>query len=256
MALDSQRTTAAEPAYWCIIPAAGVGSRMGAAIPKQYLTVCGATILDHTLEKITYLDWIQGIVVAIADADTRWPEMAWANHPKVHVCSGGAERVNSVYNALLLLADFVEPDDWILVHDVARPCVSPVDIEHLRDQVKTSTSGGLLGACLNDTLKRVGDHGVVESTVDRKNMWRALTPQMFRYRILRCAIETALQQGILVTDEASAVECAGHEVKMVRGSERNIKITTPEDLDLASYYLTREVAHANASPTNVSRGTQ
>ncbi|PIE43803.1 MAG: 2-C-methyl-D-erythritol 4-phosphate cytidylyltransferase [Gammaproteobacteria bacterium] len=236
-------STTIPPKYWCIIPAAGIGSRMGVAAPKQYLSLCGATILDHTLGKLVDLAWIEKTVVAVSRDDIYWPQLRWAKEKKVQVCPGGEERVDSVYNGLLALAPIAAADDWVLIHDAARPCVTSVDIERLRSQLVGSSSGGLLGLPVADTLKKVDAHGQVIETVDRSGIWRALTPQMFRYNLLRDSIEVALQQGIKVTDEASAVENAGHEVTLVRGEQQNIKITHPEDLELAEFYLSSQLHH-------------
>jgi 2-C-methyl-D-erythritol 4-phosphate cytidylyltransferase len=228
--------------FWAVIPAAGVGKRMGGERPKQYLDLLGKTIIEHTLNRLLNHDAISGVVLAISSTDEYWPEIAERYQgANVHVASGGAERCHSVLNALSKLSQFAKDDDWVLVHDAARPCLSEKDLSKLIDTLCTDEVGGILGVPVSDTLKRVNGEGGIETTVDRSNIWRALTPQMFRLAILKNALEGALNSGVLVTDEASAIEWLNLNPKMVEGSPENIKITLPQDLWLAECYLNNGV---------------
>jgi 2-C-methyl-D-erythritol 4-phosphate cytidylyltransferase len=222
--------------FFAVVPAAGAGSRMQADCPKQYLSVQGKTILEHTLSKLLSVTRLQAIVVAVSDSDDYWRELAVFSRQSVFVANGGAERCDSVLNGLLALADMAKDDDWVLVHDVARPCVKVADVDKLIEQLQGDPVGGILAVPASDTLKRVGGN-TVEATIDRSIVWQAQTPQMFRYKVLRDALTEALEQSITITDEASAIESAGLKVKVVEGSRDNIKVTRPEDLALAAYFL-------------------
>ncbi len=224
------------PRCWAVIPAAGKGARMGAELPKQYLPLLGQTILEHTLQRVARHPRISGVVVAVAADDEHWALLK-PKLPPVRVAPGGPERCQSVLNALLALSPDAAPADWVLVHDAARPCVHVDDITRLIDQLADNPCGGILGMAVRDTLKRCSREGVIENTVDRTRLWHALTPQMFRYAVLRQALEAALAQGILVTDEAQAIELSGGAVHMVEGRSDNLKITRPEDLALAALLL-------------------
>lgn len=228
------------PQYWAVIPAAGVGSRMAAAIPKQYLQLHDRSVIEYTLEKLIHHPQISGVVVVLAADDAYWSELNLAPTDKLQITKGGAERCHSVFNGLELLQDQANSNDWVLVHDAARPCLHKQDIDKLIAQLSSHSVGGLLGAPVSDTMKRTNSEGDVIDTVNRKNLWRALTPQMFRYGLLKEALAAALDSGELVTDEAAAVERAGHAPRMVEGRPDNIKITRPEDLALAEMYLARQ----------------
>lgn len=230
------------PNHWAIIPAAGVGKRMGANIPKQYLELDGRPVIDHTVERILLHPRIDGVYVALGKDDGWWEDTEFAGHPDLVRVEGGAERCHSVLNALVALAGRAAPDDWVLVHDAARPCVRRRDITRLIDTLADHPVGGLLGMPVRDTMKRTDDTGLVEQTVERENLWHAFTPQMFRLGALHDALERALAAGVVVTDEASAMEWAGQRPLMVEGSPDNLKITRPEDLDLAAYYLSAQAA--------------
>ncbi len=223
--------------YWAIVPAAGVGKRMGSDIPKQYLKLHDKTILEYTLQRLSQIDAIEGIVVAVAEDDPWWPELHVEISKPLKVVNGGAERCHTVQNALHSLETECSANDWILVHDAARPCVRPADIQLLIRSLLKHDTGGLLGTPVRDTMKRTDDKACVRQTVDRENLWHALTPQMFRYGLLSSALDKALVDQFLVTDEASAIEHAGYTPLMVEGHGDNIKITRPEDLSLASFYL-------------------
>lgn len=226
---------------WVVVPAAGVGRRMGSAIPKQYLELAGRTVIDHTLERVLLHPAIDGVYVALADEDEWWPETEYASHPDLVRVSGGAERCYSVRNALDALSARAQPQDWVLVHDAARPCLRRSDIDQLIDTVEAQKAvGGILGVPVRDTMKRTGEQHRIVDTVDRNRLWHAFTPQMFRFQTLLDAMRGAIEADYLVTDEASAIEWAGHEPLMVEGHPDNIKITRPEDLPLAAFYLQQQ----------------
>ncbi len=220
-----------------VVPAAGVGSRMKADLPKQYLTLKGKTILEHTLERLLQLPGLSGIVLVVNPADQHWRTLPVASHPKVQVVEGGRERCDSVLNGLYALEEHLQPLDWVLVHDAARPCVDLRDIEALIDELQEHLVGGILGVPVSDTVKRLNDNYGIEETVDRRVLWQAQTPQMFRYGVLSKALREALHRGLEITDEASAVESAGYVPLMVEGRRDNIKITRPEDLPMAELIL-------------------
>jgi 2-C-methyl-D-erythritol 4-phosphate cytidylyltransferase len=225
--------------YWAVIPAAGVGKRMQADRPKQYLKLHGKTVLEHTLSRFLDHPQISAVVVAVTDGDPYWQDLA-ISHPKLLIAPGGEERCHSVQNALSVLQAQAAAEDWVLVHDAARPCLRREDLEHLIDALGDHPVGGLLGLPVADTMKRTAADDTVVETVPREHLWRALTPQMFRFAPLHAALENALQHHQLVTDEASAMELAGKAPKMVEGHGDNIKITRPQDLALAELYLAEQ----------------
>ena len=229
--------TVVEQNFWVVIPAAGIGSRMKAEHPKQYLGINGRTVLEHTLDCFIHHPRLSGIVVAIAEHDRYWPGLSLKTQRPILTVKGGDERCHSVLNALDGLSELAEDHDWVLVHDAARPCLRKQDLDKLLITMATHPVGGLLGVPVHDTLKCVDPGMTVENTVDRSALWRALTPQMFRYGMLQDALNKALADNYLVTDEASAIEHAGHSPLMLEGHADNIKITRPEDLELAGFYL-------------------
>ncbi|BBB22887.1 2-C-methyl-D-erythritol 4-phosphate cytidylyltransferase [Abyssogena phaseoliformis symbiont OG214] len=235
--------------YYLIIPASGVGARMHsekdgldwqAKIPKQYLKLDnGLTILDQTLKTLLSINQIKGCVIAIADKDHLFNKSAFNNHPKLlTTVIGGKERVHSVLNALKALTNFAKDDDWVLVHDSARPCVKASEIINLMNQLKHHVTGGLLATKVVDTIKQANNN-IVNITIDRSNLWQAQTPQIYRFGVLLKALNTAIKAGINITDEASAIEHLGLKSILVKSSKSNIKITNPEDLALANFYLTQ-----------------
>lgn len=227
-------------AIWAIIPAAGVGSRMQTEEPKQYLQINGQAVLAHSIARLEAVAAVERIVVALHPQDDRWATLGLPTGPRLQTCIGGADRCHSVLNALNALnalSDHVQPDDWVLVHDAVRPCVSIGDIEHLLEAVTDHPIGGLLAVPVSSTLKRAGPDGNVSATVDRAHLWQAGTPQVFRYELLHTALTEAIAAGELVTDEAAALELAGFAPRLVRGRADNIKITYPEDLVLARLIL-------------------
>lgn len=221
---------------WGVIPAAGSGTRMGAELPKQYLELAGKPLIRHALDALLQAPEIAGVMLAVQPDDSRAESLAGL--PRTRLTSGGERRADSVLAALRALAPQAGDSDWVLVHDAARPCLSPEDLRRLMSAVRDTGRGGLLAQAVVDTLKRVDDAGQVIATVPRDGLWRAQTPQMFRLGELRDALERALAAGVEVTDEASAMEWAGHPVQVVPGDPRNIKVTVPADLALAHLYLT------------------
>jgi len=225
------------PRCWAVVPAAGVGSRMRADRPKQYLPLLGRTVIEHTLQRLLNHARIDGAVVAISSDDGWWPEVKIETDKPLWVADGGAERCHSVLNALQALSAQAADQDWVLVHDAARPCLRAEDIDALIRQCEAHPVGGLLAVPVRDTLKRADPAQTVQETVGRDRLWHAQTPQMFRLGQLRAALQQALTTGALVTDEASAMELAGHTPRLVEGHADNLKITRPEDLTLAEFYL-------------------
>ncbi len=223
-------------AYWIVVPAAGVGARMGAVCPKQYLPLVGKTVIEHTLERLLMLPDIAGIYLVLGAGDTYWNDLPLAQNNRIHCVAGGAERCDSVLNALERIHEVASIDDWVLVHDAARPCIKTQSILHLIEQVKTHPVGGILGVPVSDTLKQVND-SVIDSTVDRRSLWQAQTPQMFRLGLLRDCLQRGLAEGKVITDESSALESYGYQPLMVQGRSDNIKITRPEDLAIAAMLL-------------------
>jgi len=227
---------AATDRLWCVVPAAGSGQRFGADVPKQYLPLAGKPMLLRTLERLALCDEIGGLMVVLAADDKRWPSLDEIAGKPVQTAIGAAERSGSVLAGLRALPDDVAAEDFVLVHDAARPCVRAADIARLVD-LGVPAGGALLAAPVRDTLKRSSDDRRVAATQPREQLWRALTPQLFRRDELVAALERAQADRIAVTDEAMAMERAGMRPLLVEGSEDNIKVTTPADLALAAFLL-------------------
>lgn len=219
-----------DSAFWVIVPAAGSARRMGAAVPKQYLSLAGRTVIEWSLAPFLEQERTSGIVVVLAESDRRWPQTDLAGHAKVVTTTGGAERMDSVLAGLKALEARAGAGDWVLVHDAARPCLSRVDLDRLLNELSDDEVGGLLAAPVVDTLKRADEQQRIDRTVPREKLWRALTPQLFRFELLRRALQSAVDNRVAVTDEAQAVEALGLRPKLVAGDADNIKITLPEDL--------------------------
>ena len=220
------------PLFWVVIPAAGIGSRMRADRPKQYLQLAGRTILEHTLDCFLDHPRLKGLVLSLAAGDPFWPALPCATDPRIQRVEGGAERADSVLAGLLRLVELgAQEGDWVLVHDAARPNLARSDLDRLLAELADDPVGGLLAVPARDTLKRIGADGRVAETVDRSLIWQAYTPQMFRFAALHRALADALVAGVAVTDEASALEWAGQAPKLVEGRADNLKITRPEDLE-------------------------
>ncbi len=226
--------------YWAVIPAAGIGTRMQSEKPKQYLSINNKTILEHTLDRFCSHPKIAGVVVAISANDDFWSTLEISSHPKITVVEGGIERCHSVLNGLRVLSEMANNNDWVLVHDAARPCLRIQDIDHLLDTLDGHDVGGILGLPVRDTMKRADMSNTVQQTVEREGLWHALTPQMFHLTALTNALENAFSKEILVTDEAQAIELNGLHPVLVEGHPDNIKITKHHDLALAELYLSQQ----------------
>ncbi|MFN3714605.1 MAG: 2-C-methyl-D-erythritol 4-phosphate cytidylyltransferase [Alcanivoracaceae bacterium] len=227
----------ADARLYALVPAAGVGTRMAASLPKQYLTLRGSTVAEQTLSRLLAFAPIQQIVVATSSVDLWWPQLGIAHHQRVRSVLGGETRALSVLSGLRALKEIATERDWVLVHDMARPCVRLSDIEILlRD---CGPEGAILAAPVTDTIKRA-DRDHVLATVPRQQLWRALTPQLFPIYALHDALTAALAAGVEITDEASAIERTGIQPRLVTGHADNIKITVPADLALAGFYLDRQ----------------
>jgi 2-C-methyl-D-erythritol 4-phosphate cytidylyltransferase len=218
---------------WAVVPAAGVGRRMGADVPKQYLRLAGKTVLEHTLDRLVDHPRIAGVVVAVAAADRQFATLPVAG--RVTRAEGGDQRADSVLSALRQIPE-AGPADWVLVHDAVRPCLASTDLDRLIDSVLAAGCGGLLAVPVRDTMKRVNGARVT-STVPRDGLWHALTPQMFPIVALRDALLAARVDGANSTDEAEAMERQGYQPLVVEGRADNIKITRPDDLEHAALFL-------------------
>lgn len=231
---------------FAVLPAAGIGSRMQAACPKQYLPLAGRPLAEHTLERLLAIESVSLIQVALHADDDHWPTLALSNHARIQACEGGADRAASVLKALAAIRDRVSigANDWVLVHDMARPCVRREDVEKLL--AIESPDGGLLAQPVVDTIKQAaavsGDATVVRvaKSLDRAVIWRALTPQFFPFEALETALKQAQSRGHIITDEASAMELAGFYPRLVAAHADNIKVTRPQDLALAAFYLQQQ----------------
>ena len=223
------------PRHYAIVPAAGSGSRFGAEKPKQYLDLLGRPLIFHTLKALTACPDIERVWVVLAPDDPWWPRFDWSElGAKLEtVRCGGATRAESVTNGLQAAAMVAAADDWVLVHDAARPCISATMLDALFADLAQDPVGGILAVPVADTLKRADTEQRVAATEPRDGLWQAQTPQMFRYGLLG----DALQKCRDVTDEAGAVEALGLKPKLVRGDATNLKVTYPADLALAAMIL-------------------
>lgn len=224
---------------WVVVPAAGAGRRFGSETPKQYHQIAGRTVLEHTLLALLSHPGIDGVMLVLAAEDPWWPGWRTLEGKPVLTCLGGAERSDSVLAGVRALPASVSEEDWVLVHDAARPCVHTLDLTRLLAVLKADPVGALLAAPVRDTLKRADDAQRCLATEPRERLWRALTPQVFRRGSLQRALESAQRTGALITDEASAFERLGLKPQLVEGRDDNLKITTPADLAVAAYLLAR-----------------
>jgi 2-C-methyl-D-erythritol 4-phosphate cytidylyltransferase len=222
---------------WAVVPAAGRGSRLGAQVPKQYLELAGQHLLAHALDRLLAHPRISGVMVVLASGDPHWPGWRERLGKPVLTALGGGERADSVLAGLLALPASVAEEDFVLVHDAARPCLVSADIDRLFERAGRHPVGGLLAAPVRDTLKRADAADQVLTTEPRESLWRALTPQMFRRGGLQRALAAAAAAGVPVTDEAMAMERLGLKPLLVEGREDNIKVTTRADLALAAFIL-------------------
>jgi 2-C-methyl-D-erythritol 4-phosphate cytidylyltransferase len=222
---------------WAVVPAAGRGSRFGRRVPKQYTMLLGRPMLSWTLRALLAERSIAGVMVAISPGDRRFARLAEARDARVHTCEGGERREDSVRNALAALHGMAKDADWILVHDAARPCLRLSDLRRLLEAVEGDPVGGLLAAPVSDTIKAADGTGRVDRTVSRDGLWRALTPQAFRYGVLRRALALCVERERQITDESSAIEAMGLRPRLVPGRNDNIKVTGGEDAALAAAIL-------------------
>lgn len=231
----------ADASIWAVIPAAGIGQRMQSDVPKQYLPLFGSTVIENTIHRLLSADKIKGLAISLRQDDQFWDKVDISSKQPVIRAEGGAERCDSVLNAMKALAGYDGFDidnDWVLVHDAVRPCIRLEDINLLIEQAMANESGGLLALPVRDTMKRQSPGSVsVQKTEDREGLWHALTPQLFPYKHLYKALLKSLSEGVSITDESSAMEHAGFAPLLVKGHEDNIKITRPNDLRLAELFI-------------------
>jgi 2-C-methyl-D-erythritol 4-phosphate cytidylyltransferase len=251
----SNALTNATASYWAVVPAAGAGRRMASQIPKQYLSVHGRSVLEWALLPFLGDRRCRGVVVVIAADDEHWHRL-FLHHTKLHVVPGGAERADSVLAGLNALVAETEvaarEQDWVLVHDAARPCLHPAHLDALLVAARDDEPvGAMLATPMADTLKQSDVEQRVAHTVPRAGLWRALTPQMFRLGVLRIALQHALASGNGVTDESAAMEAMGLHARLIAGRSDNLKITVPEDLVLAESVLAGR--NSNSSKTRETR---
>ncbi len=237
-------TVVATRQYWVVMPAAGTSQRMATSIPKQYLPLSGSTVIEVSLSNFLKHPNVQGVVIALHKDDKHWENLAISRDSKIHTVLGGESRSVSVLNAIRYLENTpAEDQDFVMVHDAARPCLRYSDIELLIQQLEDDDVGGILAAPTSDTLKMIEKQdeslSKIVQTLSRENIWRALTPQMFRLSVLSRALSYCVNQNIGITDEASAIEQIGLQAKIVKGQSDNIKITHAEDLELAAGILKR-----------------
>jgi 2-C-methyl-D-erythritol 4-phosphate cytidylyltransferase len=224
---------------WAVVPAAGVGQRMQADRPKQYLQLADRTVLEESLLRLWRCGIFKKIVVSVSIDDAYWPTLPIIHRQWLIRADGGKQRADSVLSGLNALNAVANPNDWVFVHDAARPCITSADVMRLLSMIESDEVGGILALPVHDTLKRASQTRITE-TLDRDQIWRALTPQAFRFGILKQALLSAAENDSVVTDEASAIEAMGLKPMLVEGRADNIKITRPEDLGLARFYLEQQ----------------
>ena len=223
---------------FALVAAAGTGTRLGEALPKQYLDINGRSMIYHALAALADVARVEKIFVVLSPVDSHWSQrMANIVPPRVSTLPvGGASRAASVANGLAALGAELNANDWVMVHDAARPCIRAELIEQFIDELENDPIGGLLALPLADTIKLADDALRVEKTLSRENIWRAQTPQMFRYGALKKALATKPE----ATDEAEAIEALGHQPKLVLGDGANLKVTFAADMELARFLLKKE----------------
>ena len=223
------------PRYFALVPAAGSGSRIGQANSKQYLPLAGRPMIAHSVKTLSGEGLIRTVFVVLARDDDQWATHNWSafGDKVVSLYCGGATRAESVANGLQAMSDHVQADDWMLVHDAARPCLTASNLKKLITEVGDDPVGGILALPVSDTLKRADAEDRIEATMSREKLWQAQTPQMFRHGMLL----NALARHTDVTDEAGAIEALGYRPRLVAGDTCNIKVTYPQDLSLAELIL-------------------
>ncbi len=243
--------TGSFPDVIAILPAAGIGSRMQRDCPKQYLTIGDKTLLEHAITALLRQPCVRRVIVAISAGDRYFDTLAIAGDSRISRVIGGRERADSVLAGLKQARSHAQDGDWVLVHDAARPCLHQDDLTRLLAITAHTAIGGILATPVRDTMKRARavapDHApeaiigetAIDHTVDRQNLWHALTPQLFPLSLLEACLTRALSEGARITDEASALEYCGYQPLLVAGRGDNIKVTRPEDLALARFYFTQ-----------------
>ena len=223
---------------WVILPAAGVGARMGSEYPKQYLPLKDKAIIEWTLELFLAMENVAGVIVSVRSDDQRWLQSRYSHHSRVVTVRGGQERSDSVLSAVNWVYEHQSRNAWVMIHDVVRPCVRSEDLQRLQSHCLTTLRPAILAVPVSDTIKKV-DGDLIVDTVERSHLWQAQTPQMFPVEPLKQAFERVVQGGVVVTDDASVMEFVGADIDIVRGHRDNIKVTTPEDLELVEMILER-----------------
>ena len=226
--------------YWAVIPATGSGTRMRADRPKQYLSLSGKTILEHTLDNLLAYPLISGAVVILHQQDEYWSRLGYQHQKPLLIARGGEQRHHSVYNGLQLLHEYLHGDSYVLIHDAVRPFVRHQDLDKLIQILGETEDGALLAAPVTDTLKMANGQHQVDRTIPREALWRAFTPQAFRLQLIKQALEQVIENNQQVTDDASAMELAGFHPHLVESDNMNIKITHPDDLEVARWLLARQ----------------
>ena len=223
------------PRYFALVPAAGTGMRMGNTRPKQYLPLAGSPMIRHALATLCASSQISRVFVVLAQHDAEWDRYDWTplGAKLATLRCGGPKRADTVLNGLNAIAQQLASDDWVLVHDAARPCLAAAQLDALIVAVADDPVGGILALPVADTLKQAGHDGRIDATLPRDHVWQAQTPQMFRYGVL-CQ---ALARTSVVTDEASAVEALGKRPKLVASNTSNLKVTYPSDFALAELII-------------------
>lgn len=223
--------------FWAVIPATGIGHRMQADRPKQYLQLGSQTILEHTLDNLLSHSKIAGAVLVLNQNDSYWKTLNYQHEKSVHICVGGEQRHNSVYNGLIYLKEKFKSDIHVLIHDAVRPFVSHDDLDCLIEAVVLADDGAILATPVSDTLKYASNEQLILNTHPRDHLWRALTPQAFRLEVILKVLKLVIDKNQLITDDASAMELAGFKPRLISADNRNIKITQPQDLQLAQLLL-------------------
>ena len=230
-----------QPTIWAVVPAAGIGTRFAADCPKQYLSLAGQSIAERSLDTLTASNLFAAIVVAVNPTDDYFDQLPIASQPLIERVDGGNSRAESVLKGLKALSGRADKNDWVMVHDIARPLVTVESLLRLSSAVADTDVAAILAAPIYDTVKQASSDGerlpVIKATLDRQQLWAAQTPQMVRYGLLCEALSAALAANNTVTDEASAVEYLGADVMVVENTQQNIKITTRDDLQMAAFFL-------------------
>lgn len=221
---------------WVIIPAAGIGARMEADKPKQYIQIGNQSLIEMTLRVILNFAPISGVQVCISADDQEWQQLNLQHEKLLTATQGGDTRADSVLAGLTALSNQAQADDWVMVHDAARPCLSQQALSLFVGVLADHPVGGLMAIPVADTLKKADANGNVLKTLSREHVWQAQTPQMFRFEMLREALLAAKAKKFAVTDESSAMEMAGHQVALVMGERANIKVTYPGDENWVQSY--------------------